>query len=389
MNNNLTIPKILLAITKSNWGGAQKYVYDLANGLVDEKFNVQVVLGGHGPLKEKLEKTEIPTISLPSLGRDIKFIADLKSAWHLYKIFKENKPDILHLNSSKMLALGAVAGKLAGINNIVYTAHGWAFNEDRSKLSKLILKLIYKTSFLFVNKIIFVSKQTKIQSEQNGFKLNPEKVKIVYNGIAVSQLYTQVEAREIILANLTEKDLTKFTEETNPVWVGTVAELHKSKGLTYAIQAISALPKNIHYFIIGGGEERRNLDLLITGLKLHDRVHLTGPINSAHKILPALDLFLLPSITEALPYVILEAGLATLPTIASEVGGIPEIIENNYSGLLIEPRSPENIASAINKLLLDNGKNSILGQNLHKTVLNKFSLEKMTLSTINIYLEML
>lgn len=381
--------KVLLAITKANWGGAQKYVYDLANGLVDGGFNVEVVLGGHGPLKEKLELTEIPTISLPSLGRDIKFFADLRSAWHLFKIFRVSKPDILHLNSSKMLVLGAITGYLSGINKIVYTGHGWAFNEERSTFSKFLLKQIYKFSLLFVDKIIFVSKQTKSQAENNGFRLHPEKTVVIYNGISDSGLFSPDEARETIMANMEEKELRIFPKNEPIVWIGTVAELHKSKGLTYAINAMTSLPQNIHYFIIGGGEERHSLKSLIVGLNLTSRVHLTGPINGAGKLITAFDVFVLPSITEALPYVILEAGLAKVAVIASEVGGISEIIHDENSGILIEPRRPTEISNAVNFVLENPEKARDYATNLHNHITAEFSLQKMIDSTVNLYDKML
>lgn len=268
--------KIMLAITKSNWGGAQKYVFDLANGLDSKHFDVCTLLGGHGILKDKLEKTEIRTIFLPQLGRDIKFWDDLKSFWHIYKILQTERPEVLHLNSSKMLVLGALAGKLAGIEHIIYTAHGWAFNEDRSQLSKNVLKLIYRFAFFFVNKIIFVSEQTKLQALANGFKFDDDQAKVIHNGLKKETLLEKNEAREVILSHVHPHSLAELISNPKNIWVGTIAELHNNKGLSYAIQAIKELPENIHYFIIGGGEERVNLEKLINALNLTKRVHLLG-----------------------------------------------------------------------------------------------------------------
>lgn len=386
-NNHKT--KIIIAITKAQWGGAQKYVYDLATGLIKQNFDVKVILGGNGTLKDKLEETKNQVFSLSSLERDVSFTADIKSAWSLYKILQSEKPDILHLNSSKMLVLGSIVGRMAGVKNIIFTGHGWAFNEERSKISKLLLKLTYRFSFLFVNKVVFVSEQTKKQAEENGLKLSPGKSAVIYNGLAPYNLYESNEARKMILAKLSETDNSLFAMENQPVWLGTIAELHTSKGLTYAISAMTSLPKNVHYFIIGAGEEKHELELFTEGLDLTNRVHLTGVINEAGQLLKAFDFFVLPSITEALPYAILEAGLAKLPVVASRVGGIPEIITDNFSGILVNARKSQELAEAIKRYLTDKEKSLNFGHNLFETVTNKFSLEKMINSTVIIYNEML
>ena len=127
--------KILFVITKSNWGGAQKYVYDLATSLPKELFDVTVVFGGTGPLAEQLSTAGIRTTSIPSLQRDVSIVGDVKSFFSLLSLFKKEKPHIVHVNSSKVSGLGALAGRLTSVPRIIFTCHGWPFNEERSLLS--------------------------------------------------------------------------------------------------------------------------------------------------------------------------------------------------------------------------------------------------------------
>ncbi|MBC7981912.1 glycosyltransferase, partial [Candidatus Parcubacteria bacterium] len=150
--------KIIFFITKSNWGGAQKYVFDLATNIAKENYEVMVILGGNGPLKQKLDASGIQTISLGTLGRDVSVINDFKSLIETYKILKKEKPDVIHLNSSKA-AMISVIGRLAGIKKIIFTAHGWAFNENRSFLSKTLIKIIYFVTILCSHSVIGVSKK--------------------------------------------------------------------------------------------------------------------------------------------------------------------------------------------------------------------------------------
>ena len=141
--------KILFIITKSNFGGAQRYVYDIATHLPKDKFEATVALGGSGVLKDKLEATGIRTIALPDLERDISVVKEWRAFVNIFKAIKETEPDIVHLNSSKAGALGALAARLYNLFlklskrdlqlgiKIIFTAHGWAFKEKRNCYRKI------------------------------------------------------------------------------------------------------------------------------------------------------------------------------------------------------------------------------------------------------------
>ena len=134
--------KVLFLITKSNFGGAQRYVYDLATTLDAEKFEVVVALGGKGPLASLLEHAGIRTITIESLTRDISIKNELRFTFELWKIIHTERPHILHVNSSKAGAVGTLLGRVAFVPRVLFTAHGWAFNEDRPWWQKIIIKII-------------------------------------------------------------------------------------------------------------------------------------------------------------------------------------------------------------------------------------------------------
>jgi glycosyltransferase involved in cell wall biosynthesis len=123
--------KILYLITKSNWGGAQRHVFDLAVAMKDRGHDVAVALGGDGTLRTRLEAAGIYTHSIASLGRDISTGKDTGSLKEIMSVIHHRRPDILHVHSPKAAGLGAVAGRILGVKKIMYTVHGWAFNEDR------------------------------------------------------------------------------------------------------------------------------------------------------------------------------------------------------------------------------------------------------------------
>ena len=148
--------KVLFLITKSNFGGAQRYVFDLATHLDRDRYAVAVALGGNGSLIEKLTEAAIRVIRIPGLQRNISFKKELLSFWQIHKLLKAERPDVLHVNSSKAGGIGAFIGRLHRVPCIVYTAHGWAFNEDRSLVSRLLVGFLHWLTILFAHHTITV-----------------------------------------------------------------------------------------------------------------------------------------------------------------------------------------------------------------------------------------
>ncbi|NQV93114.1 glycosyltransferase, partial [Candidatus Kaiserbacteria bacterium] len=135
--------KILFIITKSNFGGAQRYVYDIARSLSPDAFDVVVAFGGEGLLKDKLAHAKIRTVPIEDLERDINIFNEIDVFFQLLKLYRVEKPDIVHLNSSKIGGIGALAGRIAQVPLIIFTAHGWAFNEERSWGARKIIAFLY------------------------------------------------------------------------------------------------------------------------------------------------------------------------------------------------------------------------------------------------------
>jgi glycosyltransferase involved in cell wall biosynthesis len=365
--------KIVFIITKSNWGGAQKYVYELATSLPAAIFDCLVILGGDGELKQALEKKMVRTVSLKYLERNVSLKKEFIVLRELVSILKKEKPDIIHLNSSKIGGLGSLAGRIAGVKKIIFTAHGWAFKEPRSIMSRAAIKFLSWLTIIFSHKVIVLSKTEKKFVESWPFCQS--KLEIIPIGVNNINFIGKNEARKKL-----------HIEDNNSVIAGNIAELHKNKGLEYAAQAFSKLKdRKIIYEVIGEGEEKKALEGLISSLGIQEKMKLIGKIENGAILLKAFDLFLFPSVKEGLPYTLLEAGLASLPVIATNVGGIPEVITDKENGLLIPPKDPEAIIEAINFYVSNPEKAKEFGNKLREKVLKDFSLEQMVSKTIKIY----
>jgi glycosyltransferase involved in cell wall biosynthesis len=383
--------KVIFCITKSNFGGAQRYVYDLATSLPAEQFDVIVVFGEGEELERKLQNVSIQTIKIKALQRNVNLFRDFSVFFELIKIFRKERPDVVHLNSTKIGGVGSIVGRLCGVPKIVFTAHGWAFNEKRNSVSKTAIAFLQWLTVMFSNITIAVSRKTADQVLKFPF-VNKEKIKVVYNGTADIDFMVKDEARRILLGDQTTKTSAGALPNALPsaIWIGTISELHPNKGIDVAITAFAEISKKYPqtiYVVIGDGEEKTHLTNQITKLGLTSQVFLVGPIADAKKYLKAFDIFTLTSRTEALPYVILEAGLAELPVVASAVGGIPEIINLPDVGLLVPigENAPQNIAGTIEKLIINPEHAKTLGQNLRQRVISNFSQEKMHAETFALY----
>jgi len=368
--------KILFLITKANWGGAQKYVFDIASEL--KNYEVTVAHGEpSGELIEKLEIKNIPTIKIKNLNRDVKILDELKVAINLWKIFRQERPEIIHLNSSKIGGLGALIGRMVGIKKIIFTAHGWAFNENRNWLSKTIIKFLSWLTIVLAHQTIVINQQEYNQVINWPF-ITKNKLTLIYNGIKPIYFLNRNEAREYFKDKIKDNNLV----------IGTISELHKNKGLKYAIKSFHQLTKehkNIKFIIIGEGEEREYLEKKIKKYNLENSVFLVGEIKEASQYLKAFDIFLLSSLKEGLPFVLLEAGLAKLPVVTTKVGGIPEIIKNDFSGILVGKKENDKIKDVLEQLIVNQEKRRQLGENLNMTIKNKSSFGKMFEATKEIY----
>lgn len=375
--------KILFIITKSNFGGAQRYVFDIARSLPSSEFDTTVAFGGKGALKKKLDAARIRTVSVEGLERDVNIVREFKIFFRLIKLYRDESPDIVHLNSSKIGGIGAFAGRVMRVPHIIFTAHGWAFNEERPWLERKIIAFFHWYTIVLSHTTIAVSH--KIRQQVSHFPFIRHKVIVIYNGIDQAGTFRREEARVLLLSH--NKKLVEMIPK-DALWIGTVSELHRTKGLPYAITAVKELVNagyNVIFFIISEGEERRNLQELIRKNSLEKRVFLFGFLDSAAEYLRAFDIFTLTSISEALSYTILEAGLSRCAVVASNVGGIPEIISNGESGILVPTRDSRAIASALTSFIKHPEKRATLGKTLEQTVKKKFTLQKMLSKTLSVY----
>ena len=369
--------KILYIITKANWGGAQRYVYDLAVAARASGYAVIVAVGDTGPLTEKLSAAGIRTASL-GLRQQRTFIGDLLTfgpLFSLLRIIRAEHPDIVHVNSAKAGGLGALAARLSHVPLVIFTAHGWEFNAPRSAVSKIGIRFFSWLTMMLAHRTIAVSEA--IRRDVRRWPGIRRRVVVIRNGIDCAALLSREDAR----AALAPRAVGRY-------WVGMISELHPTKRIEDAILAFAALIPNhpeAILVVIGEGKERWALEKLVRELHLGHHVSFAGFRDNAPSLLNAFDLFVHASSSEALGYAILEAGCAALPVVATRVGGIPEIIQDDGHGLLVPARDPAALEQAIESLMSDPRRATEIGARLRARVQQSFSKQRMASDTLALY----
>lgn len=369
--------KILYVITKSNFGGAQRYVYDLARSLPSDAYDVAVVFGfapegKAGRLSRLLIDADIRTIVIPELGRDIQFMTDVRALSALVGVFTEEKPDVVHLNSSKAGGLGALAARFSGVPHIVFTSHGLPYDEARSLASRLLLKILTWFTIMLSHHTIMVSKDSLDRARALPFVFS--KLSLIYNGIDAPEFERPHEARKALFSIDPTLPDTPF--------IGTIVELHANKDLITAIDAVALT--QAHFVIIGDGEKRTELEAYAHIKGVGDRVHFLGFVPDAARYLRAFEVFLLSSIKEGLPYVLIEAGAAHVPIVAIDIPGVRDIVLPEFTGLT-PARDPHEIAQALERVMHDAALRASLTKNMALRVREVFSLLPMREKTIALY----
>ncbi len=373
--------KVLFIITKSNLGGAQKYVYELALGVQNAGGTPVVACGNTGekkgdigPLVQDLKIQNISVRIVQNFMRNMSPLRDLFALLELISIIKKERPDVLHVTSSKAGGLGAFAGRLCGVTNIIFTSHGLTFQENwRPTYQKLAIKLLTWFTLILAHHSIMISKDTYIEAKKLPWV--SKKIYLIYNGIIPTLLTSKKEARLILNPNKTIRD---------QIWVGGIGELHPNKNWMLLIETMATLPESVYCVIIGEGEERKALEDKITKLRLQHRVLLPGFIPNASSLLSAFDIFVLPSKKEGLPYVLLEAGMAKCTVACSTISGNTDIIQNGINGVLFS-NSTESASKAILNLIENKTLRKELGTKLYTDVHQNFSIKFMLEKTFSLY----
>lgn len=372
--------KLLHIITRLIFGGAQEIAISIASELDKNFFAVTLVSGPEDFNKEMTKKwNNVEVILIPDLIRQINPIKDIKALIRLYFFIKKNKFDIVHTHTSKAGILGRIAAKLAGAPVIFHSPHGSIYHSIYyGRRAIFFLSRIENFVAKFTDKIIVSSEQEKKDLLGQGIA-TADKYHVLCFGIKQDKFLRAYDR------TLKRKELG-VPEDT--ILIGNIARLVPEKGHLFCLGAFKMVVERFTramLLVVGDGRLRQDIKAKINELDLNGNVIMTGQRDDIAEILAALDISLFTSIWEGTPLAIIEAMLMSKAIIATKVGGIPELIEDGVSGLLVSPFDREMLFQAIVRLINEPKFARRIGEAAHRQAEERFNLATMIENITRLY----
>jgi glycosyltransferase involved in cell wall biosynthesis len=379
----------ILEVIEATTAGVKKHVLSLVKALDRTQFSLAVACPrvrshayGDTSFVEELKSLGDISVSLVEMRRNIRPLSDAKALVVLYRVIQEGRYHIVHAHSSKAGVLGRLAAKWVGTPVILYTPHGFAFRGVRSKLIRWTYIQIERLCGLWTDRIICVSPTEREEALRN--RIAPQdKLVVIENGLDLNEF--------VLPLNPVAKKRQLGLDSRGPI-IGTMGRLSWDKGLGCFLEAaakVLADYPDAQFLIVGDGEARKDLQLLATDLGISAQTIFTGFRPDGLEILTLMDVFVLPSPHEAMPYTVLEAMASEKPVVAIEGTGAQDAVQQGETGLLVPPRDPEALAAAIIALLRDEAKSQAMGLAGREVVESRFTLARMIRRTEELYMTLL
>jgi len=359
--------KLLHLIETGGPGGAESVYLSLAQELPKRGMEVHNILLKDGWLAGKIRAISSHCEIIPSKGSlDVVFVKQLMN------YIRENEINIVHSHLFDANFYAALAAHFCQIPHIG-TEHGDVHHHDKSgsRFEKIKVKTKLKILKHTKSVIVSVSKFT-LEHLQHLISLPEERTPIVYNGIDGNRF------------KISRPKMTRIRRELgiaeNELFIGTVGNLYPVKGQKYLLHAFHQTASNhpdVHLGLVGRGRLLDELKETTRQLQVPEKVHFLGFREDIPELLAAMDVFVLPSLSEGMPVSILEAMASRTPIIASEVGGIGEMITHNKNGLLVPPRNVEKLAESLHLLVSDPALRKDLAAAAYETFTARFEVGEM------------
>lgn len=366
MNSGRRIKVLELIRTAS--GGMRQHYLSLAKGLKDEGFDVLAACSFDKSTMEELrdEGIEVYPFYLPG---EVHPYMDALNAVRIARIIRGQGVDVLHCHGFKAGVVGRAGAILAGCPK-VYTVHNFVLSSSHG-FRDTMLSGLEKALSKRTEAIIAVSNALKLELERK-CRISGERISVIYNGVAPPSGGDGGKVRR------------RFGIEPEAVVVGSVARFIPSKGIQHLLDAIPLIRNrcgDVRFIIVGTGPYEEALKMRARTLGVEGQVIFTGYVTSVWDYLAAMDIFVLPTLSEGLGISVLEAMAMGRPVVASNVGGIPEVVEHGRNGYLVPPGNSAALASAVISLIEDVHRRRIFGQEGRQRVMANFSVESMVRAT--------
>ncbi len=362
---------ILYLITSTNVGGTEKALLELIRRIDRKRFRVYVCsVKKPGAFANAIavEADGFYSLMLSERGGFVAVGNFIIALLRLIKLIRRLSPTILHCLLFRANMLGRFAGRIARVPIIISSIRVIEHQPVKQYIDRLTASLT--THYLAVSEAVrdYTVRHVNIA---------PARIVTIYNGITCDREFRETPSLRVML-NLAVDD----------VLLGVVGRFHKQKGHIILIEALPIILRHApttHVVCCGDGEEKDRLKRATKNLGLEKHVHFLGVVADAYRILPQIDVVIVPSLWEGMPNVILEAMAAGRPVIASHIAGMDEVVVDGKTGLLFKPGDPQALAEAVLKLIGNNSLLQQMGSAAFEQAQQKFRIETTVKQTEDYY----
>lgn len=338
------------------WGGVEKWTLTAAKALIEKGYSAYLICRKDSIIEKKAISMEIPTITA-SFTNSI----DWRTVKDIQRVIRQYSINLILCSTNLDIKLAGLAGKLTKVP--VISRQGLALISDKFKY-RILIK--YFTHSILTNTY-------SIKKEYESYKWFPkDHIKVIYNGVEVN--YTQVSENKI--SELCSRHQLKPEEKI----ILSVGRLNQQKGFTYLIKAAQQAQqagKRWKFLILGNGDLQQKLKAQIHAYQLSN-IELLGFIENVRPYYALADVFVLSSLSEGTPNVVLEAMANKLPVIATDVNGVREVIRNGENGVMIPAKDPSAIYNAIDQLIDDTQLQEKFILNGYNNIIENFTIQKFS-----------
>ena len=370
--------KVLRIISRMNIGGPALQISGLMRGIDQDKVNQKLLTGYCKPDEADFIEIIAPELKVQrinGLGRSINLVADISALLQIIKIIREFKPNFIHTHTAKAGVLGRIAGLLANRNaKLIHTYHGHLltgyFSPIKTKFIILVERILAKFSF----KLICVG--SKVRDDLLKVKIGDlSKYIIIGPGIKFG---------ELPIRNLSRLNFNIDLDDIVIIFLGRITGIKRPDRFCNIVLNLARRHSKIRILIVGSGDLESSMHKKLSEIK--ERVDFLGWRSDVENILACADILLLTSDNEGTPTSVIQAGMAGVPTVATNVGSLPEVIENGVTGILTDP-DEDALAMALESLILNPELRKNLGENAKKDMSRRYSISTMIESYQSLYLD--
>lgn len=358
--------QILHVINTAEVGGGAEHILHLVPGLARHGFASSVAVGRDGPMADRLRQIGVSVAVMGPLG--------ITRTLSLAGRFRKMQPALIHLHGSRSGVIGSLAARATRVRPIIYTAHAFAFRRRLPATLRWMAARAEALTCRLADQVICLNQADLSEAAKWG--IPTRHFTVIPNGVPIPRRGGTDRRKEL------------FGFDSNAPVVGMIARLVPQKDPLTFVQMAQHVAKVVpaaRFLLVGDGPLRRQVEAAVETMALRDRVITTGFRNDVPELLRAMDVVVLTSLWEGLPFVLLEAMAAEKPVVATRVGGPLEVVVDGETGSLVPAQDPVRLAAAVTHLLQNPSQRHRMGEKGRERVEREFSVDRMINATVQTY----